>query len=609
MDFLYLKSTNQNLLSKSNDLDLLCKDEKTHLFDSGFLKLRPTANVLFDSTHALKMVFSGRIKYDSLNASESLEKFYNDIAQIHWPLDDTIQGYFSGLHVAGDVHTVFTDPIGSFRVYYYCDSETLMVSTNLTSFHSLLDLELNDAALVLEITPSYTQYGRMTVLKGVQRLMPGELMQIEKGVIQSYFDRSIKTADADVGEDFSSELVAFINECNHSFYEEEVVVSLSGGIDSRINLAPLLHNKKKLEAINYGDKKFIDSKIPYRIATRFGFSIRFFDLAPFSFPKKEVMFDLIKETDSMLVNSWNNLVLSDAFDTKLFLIGDVNDILRAKRISTLKSRKFRTRFYLQKFFFGKKLELTPLTLENRDTFKKENIDQIINNAEKAFNYFKYTSAEKERILETIKNDITELFDHIDKYQPEYLESYEELFGLFTEGRLSMGKQLNFLKYKFRPEIPLANIKIIRKVLNVSPKYRYSDELTSKMFRHSSWAKLGRYPTSQNPLIPYNYPYYLVLLGWFLRSKTDHYLMKIHLASKGKFKRKRLFDSYDLQGTYSFKDAYENFSSYFDDCGEFDTTKLKERFKKRRDKKSWPIASLDLMPFVQCVYYIKKFRHN
>lgn len=609
MDFLYFRSTNQNLLSKSNDLHLLCKDEKTHLFDSGFLKLRPTTNVLFDSTHALKLVFSGRIKYDSLNASESLEKFYNDIARIHWPLDDTIQGYFSGLHIAGDVHTVFTDPIGSFRVYYYFDSETIMVSTNLTSFHSLLGLELNDAALVLEITPSYTQYGRMTVLKGVQRLMPGELMRIEKGEVQSYFDRSIKTEDADVGKDFSSELVAFINECNNSFYDEEVVVSLSGGIDSRINLAPLLHNKKKLEAINYGHKKFIDSKIPYRIATKFGFSIRFFDLAPFSFPKKEVMFDLIKETDSMLVNSWNNLVLSDAFDAKLFLIGDVNDILRAKRISTLKSRKFRTTFYLQKFFFGKKLQLTPLTLENRDTFKKEKRNQLIKNAEKAFNYFKYTSAEKVQILGIIKNDITELFDHIDKYQPEYLESYEELFGLFTEGRLSMGKQLNFLKYKFRPEIPLANIKIIRKVLNVSPKYRYNDELTSKMFRHSSWSKLGRYPTSQNPLIPYNYPYYLVLLGWFLRSKIDHYLMKIHLASKGRFKRKRLFDSYDLQGTYSFKDGYENFSSYFDDCESFDATKLINRFKKRRDKKSWPIASLDLMPFVQCVYYIKKFRPN
>lgn len=606
MDFLFVNSTNFEVLNKSNQESLLCGNEITNTFSNGFIKYSSATNILKDEDN-IHLIFSGRVKYDNLDAKESIATFYNDLKQLHWPLNDTIQGYFSGVLIDKSQVLIFNDPIGSYRLYYYEDETTFMVSSNLTAFYEVLQLDLNQAALLLEITPSYTQYGRMTVLEGVHRLMPGELIRFSNNSKTSFFDRTIKVGDSIPEKGYVNNLVELINSSFDSFYEEEVIISLSGGIDSRVGLSALLNSNKKFEAVNYGDKQFIDSKIPFQLSKKFKFPIRFYEIEPNLFPDKKTMFQLIKETDSLLINSWNGMLLDNRIKGKVFLIGDVNDILRAKRISSLKTREYRTGYYIKKLFTGKKHQFTPLNTELKKTFRDKKVKELIERALSRVHFFNFEEDIIETIIVRIEYDMHELFDHLDSYDAQYLESYEELFGLFTEGRLSMGKQLNFLKYNFKPEIPLANIRILRKVLNISPEFRYSDELTNKMFKHPSWRKTGRFPTSQNPLVPYNYPYYFVLLGWFIRSKADHYLTKLNLFTKGKFRRKRLFKTFDLQATYSYKGAYENFASYFEGIKECNSENVIDRFKRRRDKKSWPIASLDLMPYVQCAYYLKTFK--
>jgi hypothetical protein len=192
---------------------------------------------------------------------------------------------------------------------------------------------------------------------------------------------------------------------------------------------------------------------------------------------------------------------------------------------------------------------------------------------------------------------------MERYQPRYIESYEELFGIFTHGRKSMGKQLNVLKYRYLPEIPLLNMRIVRKVLNYSPAERYSDELTNEMFKVKSWKPLGKFITSQNPFFRYNSPYFMMLLGWFVRSSVDQILTK--LTIKGWINRPRLFKNLNSRDGYQYPGAYENFVACLEN-DKIDVAKQKETFIGRRDGNLWPLTSMDLMPILQAIYYLNKF---
>ena len=101
----------------------------------------------------------------------------------------------------------------------------------------------------------------------------------------------------------------------------------------------------------------------------------------------------------------------------------------------------------------------------------------------------------------------------------------------------------------------------------------------------------------------------MLFGWFLRSKIDFILTKINVLSKGKIKKARLFKSFDFQKTYEFENSYENFKTYFEPnsfCNFDDKIKL---FENRKNKTSWPLSPMDLMPYVQVMYYVKKYHKD
>jgi hypothetical protein len=600
MDFYFYK---HNIKSFDDKLlkDVLSKDEITICKNNSVIKYTKNCQTNFRDDNFL--LFSGRVLYDNLNVQESKERFLVDIKNLNWPLPETIHGYFSGFLETNQKTYVFTDPIGLYNLFYYIDDNCVVISSSLMAIQKTIKAPLNTAGIVLETFGHTSQFGTMTAFQGIKRLWSGELLIIENNKKkESLFDYSIKKEETIPSKNIAEELVTLINEENNLLYDGDIIVGLSGGVDSRVNLAPLIKNNKKFEAINYGKEDLIDSSIPKKIAEKFKFKIDFIDPTPNLFPKKEIITDMISKTSSAYINSWHSLLLGNK-EANLFLLGDITDILRAKNISSLKGRKFRTIFYIKKFFLGKKLELNEINTSNKNEFKEIKINQLKKNLDYALVNFKVSDEEKETIKKTAVEDLTTLFNHLDNYNCKYIESYEELYGIFTWGRLAMGKQLNLLQYKYKAEIPLTNIKIARKVLNISPNYRYADELTSKMFKSKSWKKLGNFPLSQNPLVAYNSSFYLMLIGWFLRSKTDFFLTKLSVASKGKMNKKRLFKSYDYQKSYCYPGAFENFKSYFEPNEIYDYENIVNLFENRANKTAWPFSSMDLMPHVQIMYYI------
>jgi len=556
--------------------------------------------------------YRGHFRYSNNSFETSKKEFMNRIGnQTNRHFGEDFHGNISGFINFEEKTSIFNDAVGINQLYYYKTDDFIAVSSNLTSIYDLLKPKVYWAGLVMESTKFYN-FGTYTPLKNVRRLKPGQILEYnKKGVlINENIDLSIKQKDAKPEDDFANELVALINRESSFLFNNSVNISLSGGIDSRINLAPLLRNHNNIAATNYGKNNLIDTKIPARISKKYNFELDIIDPTPNLFPKKEIVYDIIEKTDSLYINMWHSHILNKNNKCQeIFLLGDILDILRSKRINSLKSRSYRTKYFLKKFFLNSDLKLQTISTKALSNFKETKRIELKDKFENALVLFNLDDKVKEKARKDILDELEFYFNDLDRFNCKSVESYEELFNLFSGGRIEMGKQLNLLHYNFKTQIPLANLQILRKVLNISPKYRYADELTTKMFKTKSWSDLGKFPTSQNPFFAYNSNYFLMLLGWFIRSKSDFFLTKLFVKTKGKTKIKRLFNTFDFHKSYNFKDAESNFAEYFPSNDIMNCVQIKDEFTKRKHGKSWPLAPMDLMPYVQAMYYVDKFIIN
>ncbi len=612
MSFFVIYTNNQSLRNKAKNY--FEKREKYQSCDTKDLLIffdRKNEN-LIDIKKNIFLLYEGSIMFSkNPNDEKNKREFARMISSLEWPLNDNFSGYFAGVLLDNESFHIFNDAVGIFHLYYYLSKDYLIVSTNLSSIYEVISPKLNKAAIVLETVSPFIQYGTMTALDGVKRLLPGELIKInlKNNNIEKKYDYTIKEKDGKPGNNFPEELVDLIENEMGKFYrnhDDEIILSLSGGIDSRVNLMGLINNKIPFKAVHYGKPNTLETKIAQKLAKEFNFSLAIVDPTADLFPEKKVVEDIIKETDSLFLNMWHAIILkNDKDNDKVFLLGDMLDILRAKSIKSFKSRGFRTKFYLKKFLLGARLPLKPYNEENKNLFCENKIDEVKRNVIKQLQYFDFSNEEKESILEQVREDIMTLCSHVENYYFNTTQSFEELFNIFSSGRLNMGKQLNLLRYKFKAEIPLSNIKILRKVLNISPEYRYADELTFKMFKTKKWRKGGKIETNQNPFFSYNSSLSLMLLGWFLRSKADYFFTKLFVLTKGKWQKKRLFNFYDFTEAYQYPKAMENYYSYFESQNKFQADYLKELFERRKTSKAWPLSPMDLMPQVQAAYWLNK----
>jgi hypothetical protein len=606
MNFLYfnipdekLNRETENYLKTFKDFEIFKSEQETIIIGKNCNKL------LSDQT---KLIYTGRIHKDGCKLNEVNDTFCEDIINLNWPISNQYSGYFSGLITHKDNTFIFNDPIGSYLLYYHIGKDGIIVSDAISPFWDLKKFKINKASLVSETFKPYSQIGTSTVLKEVKRLLPGELIVVNNAnQTKSYFDFTIKQEDKAPDKNFTNELrVLFENEFK-KLYPNKVSITLSGGIDSRVVLAPLINNGNIINAINYGAADLIDSKIPIKICNDYNINLKIIDPVPYLIPSPTFAEEIISATDSAFVNMWHSLLEVNESINEPLLLGDMFDLLRAKSMSSRKGRTYRIKHYLKKILFRNEGKYTLITQENTEDFILEKWMEYERKYISNMKYFNLSEDEKREALSETKKEFMIFMNHLKNYKYEYLESFEELFGIFTAGRLAMGKQLNLLQLRYKTEIPLANIKIVRFLLNISPEFRYSDELTQKLFCEGNWKKLGVYPTSQSPFFAYNKPYYLMLAGWFFRSVTDNLFIKLNISTKGLFKKTRLFKEIDHQKSYSYPGAYENYKLNLvpDDLCDF-TEKVK-LFKKRMKKSEWPVASMHLIPFIQIMYYSRKFK--
>src|SRR5690606_11340154 len=123
-----------------------------------------------------------------------------------------------------------------------------------------------------------------------------------------------------------------------------------------------------LKTLSYGEKDYIDNKIASRIAEYLNLEHLNISFKDSLCPSKIEFEQQFKNGGEYFINCWfsvinklkNNNYISN--ENSVILIGDVLDILRAKNIKSIRSRKNRIKLQINDFF-GIKIKEKPINIK------------------------------------------------------------------------------------------------------------------------------------------------------------------------------------------------------------------------------------------------------
>ena len=131
------------------------------------------------------------------------------------------------------------DPMGIKPLYFYCDKDSFIFSSEIKPILSLKQAEINKKALPYYLERRFV-IGKETLFKNIYKLLPGErLLAYQSGKIESakYWTVSVKNkflgkSSKERLKEFSKELERSVDISSQS--EESLGVLLSGGLDSSV---------------------------------------------------------------------------------------------------------------------------------------------------------------------------------------------------------------------------------------------------------------------------------------------------------------------------------------------------------------------------------------
>ena len=183
---------------------------------------------------------------------------------------------------------VFSNPVNSKNIYYYCDEDYFMFSSELRNISHILhqlgkttNLDKNGAYLLLT-------YGFMlenvTLIESVKRLIPGKalIFSDEKIRIEEYFHLKNVPQTKDDKVTIIEKMDYLFSEAVRLEFEKDMeygykhIATLSGGLDSRMTV--LVANKLGYtEQLNFcfSQSDYLDEKIAKKIASDYGHEFMF----------------------------------------------------------------------------------------------------------------------------------------------------------------------------------------------------------------------------------------------------------------------------------------------------------------------------------------------
>lgn len=201
-----------------------------------------------------------------------------------------LRGDFSGFIYSkkDDKWEIFTNPVGSKRLFYYYNDDLLIFASELRDLSFILhensiDVSLNNDAAYLLLTYGY-MIEDINLIKGVKRLTPGSILTYENDKIstQEYFNlKNIKTTSDSHDQIIEKMDLLFSNAIRLEFekdkeYGYKHIATLSGGLDSRMTVL-MAHKLGYTDQLNFtfSQSNYLDELISKKIASDYNHEFLF----------------------------------------------------------------------------------------------------------------------------------------------------------------------------------------------------------------------------------------------------------------------------------------------------------------------------------------------
>jgi asparagine synthetase B (glutamine-hydrolysing) len=180
---------------------------------------------------------------------------------------------------------VFTDPLNVRPMYYYQHDKRLAISTSLSAVMQYMKASNQpvkiDGASVLEYYLFEYVLGDETYIQSVRTMPPGGWLSFNSAGLElrRYWNafEDLKDFKIRYSEAAAIEKLEDVIKHNLDLYlsgNRPTAVALTGGYDSRTNLALLGEKAKKFQFYSYGIKNTYDLEIPQKIAQDLGLKFR-----------------------------------------------------------------------------------------------------------------------------------------------------------------------------------------------------------------------------------------------------------------------------------------------------------------------------------------------
>tara|TARA_Y100000589_G_C27066015_1_gene593345 strand:- start:342 stop:938 length:597 start_codon:yes stop_codon:yes gene_type:complete len=186
LNFLYIKSK-KSLSKYKKYINYIFSDYDTHKIDNKsyfFIDKRNIKDCFFNDNNYIGYIL-GYIRDFNYSKSENRENQNRycaaKISDKQWPLTNNFTGSFSlfNYNKNNKEISISNDPIGIYPIYYYIDSNNIVISSNLI-LSALITNQKTDITGVVEklISNEYASFGKRTTVKNISRILPGEALYI-----------------------------------------------------------------------------------------------------------------------------------------------------------------------------------------------------------------------------------------------------------------------------------------------------------------------------------------------------------------------------------------------------------------------------------------------
>lgn len=568
----------------------------------------------FSESHAVLGAISGYARCDTPeNGSDIPEglttghnrQFISEIVDDdNWPLGASWTGSF-GAVAYSKVHReviVCNDSVGYIPVYFATCDKGLLGGTSLIVLSCAISCDVDVVGVLERITAPYCNYGRRTLLKQIQRLLPGERVRFSRNGLHttSTFDNELCNGliDSDIGEVARTVWDCLKQETDLALEPgDRVCVALSGGWDSRLALATVSDRAESLNCYTFGNGSLHEVRTARRCASAIGARHEFFPLENTYFPSRNNLESLVLRTETANQLQWCTIIdameTGDGLDT-VILLGDLCESIAALNMKQFSTRDARIRSFA-KGLIGRRDHIAPATARDfiqwREATRKQVMGSILKNISKLSPDLA-SACNRESISEAIANDLDLCFSRVRDNGPAFAPMFEELFYWFHRARFLIAGQALFLGSRFRPLCPAVSMRFMRLISRLHPKLRIRRRLMNAIARLPEFDLLAGIPSAQIPWVSGRAPTLLREMVWGMRSGMDQALIRRALKSKNPGMRQRVLPTLDYVKEYQRDNAVPNVQHWF--SGKWlDGDRYVDIVKRRANLDAWPLMNVDI----------------